>query len=92
MKTKNLTLAEALATGRPFKSKNFDYWIDPNDGKERSFVFSLNELAEPIWEVKSEPREWTLYYSHMTKTWAVKQECMDLSGFSEQVKVREVIE
>ncbi len=90
MKTKNLTLSEALATGLPFRTKMFEHWITPEP--EASYGFTGKELTEPIWEVRPEPREWTLYYSHMTKSWIVKPDDVELQGLSEQVKVREVID
>jgi hypothetical protein len=89
MKTKNLTLSEALATGLPMRKQNTLAWFNSFPD---TAMFFLKEATEPIWEVKQGPREWTLYYSHMTKSWIVKPDDVELQGLSEQVKVREVIE
>ncbi len=91
MKTKNLTLSEALATGLPFRRQDRHYeWIEPVQAIGRSVVIS--DVTQPIWEVKREPREWTLYYSTMFGEWKLKPDNVSLVDAVEQIKVREVIE
>lgn len=59
MKTKNLTLREAIESGKPFKRADCDTWLSPNynDGFERSSVLATD------WEIQCEPdgpREWEI--------------------------------
>jgi hypothetical protein len=55
MKTKNLTLAEAVKTGCPTRKMNASLWWDIEEFSRRNYSFA--EATEPIWEVKAEPRE-----------------------------------
>lgn len=83
MKTKNLTLAEAIKTGLPFKRADHDYWWQPNENA----CFSIKEIFEPIWEVKREAREfWAEMHSDGIST--------NLSGLEigEKIKLKEVID
>lgn len=67
MKTKNLTLAEAVKTGLPARLQSGDtknqycfYWTE-SEILKRHMTFTFQEATEPIWEVKAEPREWTVW-------------------------------
>lgn len=62
MTNKLMTLAEALATGRPFKNES---WADFRDPKSEYGVFTVyvQEINEPVWEIQEEEkpswRVWT---------------------------------
>lgn len=85
MKTKNLTLAEAIKTGLPFrKNTMIATWLTKDDVPGISF--EVSDLVLSCWEVKREPREWEM--------WASESGNLSLTPVTQwsKIKVREVIE
>lgn len=52
---KGLTLAEALATGKAFRRMDWEKSLYMAKGM--SFVASVSEFYEPVWEVYEEPKK-----------------------------------
>jgi hypothetical protein len=97
MKTKNLTLAEAIRTGLPCRVMEQPGEDMPRFGfklqEELLYMqFGYDEATEPIWEVKREPRYWTMFVRGLEVV--VADDLMNTQppeGW-EQIRMREVIE
>lgn len=51
MKTKGLTLAEALATGLPFKQRQWTSYVDKTNKSTEPTSIIDSDFFEPVWEV-----------------------------------------
>ena len=61
MKTKNLTLAEALKTGLPFRQMEGALSLTRMWHCDSNVTVIARDAIEPIWEVKRTAREFSAY-------------------------------
>lgn len=63
-----MTLSAALATGLPFKHKDWSYFIVSENLVFETCQFPTEGFFEPVWEVRQPPkppmRVWTNNYQH----------------------------
>jgi hypothetical protein len=98
VKTKNLTLAEAIKTGLPFREmRQSSPWSEKIHAM--SWLYSFRQATEPIWEVKRKPGEWEV--KAIPRTWEMFECGGQLLRSSEKIpfdcdctliKVREVLD
>lgn len=75
MDENEITMPEAIESGRPFKRPLHDLWLYVfdeqqiktlclNKSQERRYNLTITDLAARDWIIKSEekPREWTIFY------------------------------
>jgi len=60
MKTKGLTLKEAIESGKPFRRAGEGEWYLPN---KLQYWFITKDIFMNDWEIKVEPREWDAWVS-----------------------------
>lgn len=92
MKTKGLTLKEALESGKPFRRANIvmDWW-SPSEYHVEHYSWTGAYILASDYEIKVEPREWDVYVGSSHDVISGRQ----FPGVLWQVKsirVREILE
>jgi hypothetical protein len=64
MKTTGLTLAEALASGLPFKHVEWVEYLEPTNMDKRSCPIFVDDFIRPVWEVKPPKPKMRVWKNH----------------------------
>ena len=59
-----MKLHEALASGRPFRTKGSEGGWMPASEDSLGWTFTTTEILDYEWELKPEAREWDMWMSH----------------------------
>lgn len=64
MKTKGLTLKEAIESGRAFKRADEPFWLQFNHITDAFISWRTADVLANDFELKIEPREWEVWVSY----------------------------